>query len=218
MKPCIIPVSYRFIPLVGAVVLLLSMGVGKAQILLTIDDSNPAAVVITATGNDASLPGMATSTSASINDGIDLLNFLVGNTTIPLNGIPVTSSNLTSGNLTGTGPDYNSWAPDAIDSPGAPDLTLYSSSSGTEIFTTTSAAFTGTLTVDLTGEPLPSAGSVGTIVTGFSADSPNNTPIGEWKVESVSAPEPSSWILLLVGFGVVIFWRSRPKALRHPGK
>ena len=199
----------RPILLASLVLLLISACAAKAQVLLTIDDSNPGAVTITATTLSANA-----NASTSINDGIDLLNFLVGNLSIPSTGSPVTSSNLTSGNLTGSGPYYDSWAPDDIDTPGGPDLTLYSSGTGTETFTTMTTAFTGTLTLDLTGEPLPVAGTSGTIVTGYSGDSPNNTSIGQWKVESVSAPEPSSWMLLFGSFAVVVLWRSRRSVLR----
>ncbi len=85
------------------------------------------------------------------------------------------------------------------------DLNLFRFDSTSPIsFTAGTQAFTGTLTLDLSSVAafLPTSGS-GEIVTGYLGNGPN-TPIGQWEIATpVSAPEPASWVLLLVSIALV---------------
>ena len=190
-----------FIRLATAALLLVPVCSAKAQLLLTINDSDPSAVTITATGL---YPG--TTTSQLFNNGIDLLGFF--ETNVGFTQFTVVSSTLTTGDAS-SGPIYDTAVGDNISTTGN-DLTLYSSNpSATETFTsgpTGAPAFIGTATLDLAGQSLPAAG-VGTIVTGYSGGSPN-VAIGEWEVTTVGAPEPRTWILLLVAFVLITIYRS----------
>ena len=193
----------------AAVLLLASVSAAKAQILLTIDVSNPNAVTITATGSNADF-----STATSVNNGVDLLGLFTSNTGT-FESSTVSASSLTSANLSGNSADYYDSAVVDDYSPSDVDLTLYSSgSSDTQVFTVGTTAFTGSLTVDLSGLAsfLPSSGT-GEIVAGFSDGHPGtiatNTPIGEWQVVSstVAAPEPSTWMLVVMGIAAVAAYR-----------
>jgi hypothetical protein len=177
----------------AAVLLLVSVSAAKAQILLTINDTDPSAVTITATGT-----GPLTTTSQLFNNGIDLLGFFT--TSEGFTPYTVTSTSLTTGDSS-SGPLYDTAVADNISLSNV-DLTLYSSSSdATETFTTGDPAFAGTLTVDLNGAGVPTAGTSGVIVTGYSGGGPN-VVVGEWQVATVTAPEPSTWVLLVVGLAL----------------
>jgi hypothetical protein len=185
----------------AAALLLMSACAAKAQILLTINDSDASAVTITATGT-----GPLTTTSQLFNNGVDLLGFFT--TGEGFTPYTVTSTSLTTGDGS-SGPVYDTAVADNISLSNV-DLTLYSSSSdATETFTAGDSAFAGTLTVDLNGAGLPTAGTSGVIVTGYSGGGPN-VVIGEWQVApAVSTPEPSTWILLTGGLCFVAIVRRR---------
>jgi hypothetical protein len=163
----------------------------QAQILLTIDDSNPSATIITATGTGPSTSAGPT----SILEGIDLTSFF----TAPLSNFPtfpVASSSLTVGN--GSSDLTFNQAINDNESLQDVDLSLYNNDpTATISFTAGEPAFAGTLTLNLSSTSLPAAGAKGTIVTGYSG-SASNTVIGQWEVVSaVSVPEPSTWILMM---------------------
>lgn len=201
---------------VGVMLSLLSTNAAHAQILLTIDDSNPYAVIITATG---ALPN-ASAGPVPIADGIDLLNFFTNNVTpsafpdfSPANNPPTPT--LTTDD-TSSGLIFTEFTSDNYSGVNYQDLNLLNNNddlSQTITFTATQGdvigqpAFKGSLSLNLFGTPLPAVGSKGTIITGFSLTAPNNTLIGGWEV--VSAPEPSNWILILGGLGVLVFLRRR---------
>ena len=196
----------------AAVLLLVSVTAAKAQILLNIQISGDVAT-ITATGTLSQA-----NAETSVNNGIDLLGFFTSSTGTFQTSPVSLSSNLTAANLAGTPSDYYDTAVVDDYSTTDVDLTLYSSASGdTQVFSTTSTALTGTLTVDLSGLSsfVPTSGS-GEIVAGYSGAHPGdtiaaNTPIGEWQVVSptVAAPEPSTWALLLLGITVILAYRVR---------
>jgi hypothetical protein len=140
-------------------------------ILLTIDDSNPSAVIFTATGNFAT----ANDSTTRASDGVDLLTFFT--TDVGASSAPGT------GNLSGGGAvQYDFWIGDQLSGSAFVDLNLFASSIQptdvtTQTFSTTSAAFTGSMTIDLSGftASLPSPGTVSDIQAGYSG-----TVVGFW--------------------------------------
>jgi hypothetical protein len=195
--------------LASIALLLLSVGAANAQILLTIEYTSPSAVTITATG---AAPG-ATATS-TLDQGIDLTGFFLSNPTFTQNNA-IPSSSLTTGNGSGGVLTFNQWATDEYSNQSFDnDLNLYGSSAS-ETFSLDSAAFAGTLTLDLSSlaSYLPTVGASGTLVTGYYTAPGGNTPIGSWQV--VSAPEPSTWFLAALGVASVALFRAGSTALRN---
>jgi hypothetical protein len=177
--------------------LLLSALTLHAQIYqLLIDDSNPASVVFSASGANSSAD--ASNGSAQ---GIVLANFF---TAIQSIGYTVSAPTLvvpgsdflqtaTSFNFGGTQVDLN--------------LSNSGPSPAGENFSTSSVAFLGSVTLDMTvsAAALPSPGAFGSIVA-FNFGT--NPTVGEWTV--VAVPEPESCAiaggLALIGFAL---WRRR---------
>jgi len=182
--------------LLSVVLVLLSVSAAPAQILLTIDDSTPSNTIITATGT---FP--ITSVSSNyIAYGIDLLGLF--QTPVGFSNFTVNSSTLTTGDAS-SGPIFTQASGDNISLSNV-DLNLYQNPSPLLIsFTTGQAAFSGTLTLDLSGTSLPAVGSVGTIDAGYSGSS--YIPIGQYEI----TPEPSTWLLMLGGLAALAFVRRR---------
>lgn len=169
-----------------------------APILLTIDDSNPSAVIVTTSGlasgvNDSTRPA---------GSGVDLFNFFSANQS-SLFGQPLSGSNLTGGN---SGVSYNGFLSDNFSTGGDTfvDLRLYVNGSpgagNTQAFSTSQPAFTGTWIFDLSSagvnaSSLPAVGTRGEIFSGFSGD--QGTLIGQWEIASV--PEPGTGSLFILG-------------------
>jgi hypothetical protein len=207
----------------AAVLLLVSVSTTKAQILLTINDLDASNVIITATGTAPSQ-----NASGTFGDGVDLLDFL---TTAQTGGAGPFTTSLSTGDLS-EGQTLDSFFVDDLTSTTGVfanvSLNLFNSTTGgTETFTSGvggAAAFTGTLTLDLTGFALPTDGTTGDIITGFDG-SPSgeggagitpNTQIGQWEVVNgtVAAPEPSTWLLMSVGLAILVCFRARFRSLR----
>jgi hypothetical protein len=205
----------------AAVFLLASVSAAHAQILLDVQISGNVAT-ITATGNVITIPD--TNATVTIDAGVTLESFFqdIQGTLSFQNPINANSgSTLTGANISSPG-TINTVQNDDINGFGSvPDLTLFSSTStSTMTFATGSEAFTGTMTVDLTqfSGNLPSVGDSGTIVTSYSQAKPN-IAIGAWQVvaePSVSAPEPSSWMLLAVGSILLGVLRLRTRFVIRP--
>jgi hypothetical protein len=171
----------------------------RAQdILLLINDSNPAAVTITATANNATV----INSNTTLYDGSELLGFFT--TALPGNY----ESALSSGTLTPSGNDtlpYESYYVDDY-SGGNVDLNLYYYGSGPsdpnenipQQFSTLLSAYTGTATADLSNESLflPAAGAQGNVLSGWSGNV--GAVIGQWQV----VPEPAN-AGLTVGLGAL---------------
>jgi len=176
-----------------------SLAVSEVPILLSIDDSNPSAVTITATSSNSYADYNGNPASA----GVDLLGFF-----------SVDEQNLSHGQFSGgtlqggnDGVSYDSLLSDNYSTSGGVyyDLEVYLSSSSvgsgnTETFSTSQQAFTGTWTVNLTSlgvnaSDLPAADSEGSIISGNSANA--GSFIGEWQVLPV--PEPRTEGLLALG-------------------
>jgi len=187
----------------GAIFALISAASGRAQILLTVDITKPDAVVFTATGN-----GPSTSVgSYTFYDGIDLVNFFTANVTTD-DFFPATPTTLTTGDGS-SGTLFDSGA--STESAGEGDdvdLSLFTNNEGapTMSFTTGQPALTGALTLNLSGQPLPSVGTSNALLAGYYAVS-GTTPIGSYVV--VEAPEPSTGTMIAVGFLTLAVARSR---------
>jgi hypothetical protein len=185
---------------------------GSAQILLTIDDSNPSAVTITATGNDP----LVNASGNTANEGVDLLQFFTQNESGMTFGQRLLGA-LTGGNI---GVNYNDVYSDNQSTGNLtyPDMELYvdfasAGQANTENFSTTQPAFSGTWTINLsalgvTSAALPAAGTEGSIISGYSANP--GAIIGQWQV--VAVPEPDAAHLAAGGFaavGIWVFWQRR---------
>jgi len=170
-------------------------------LLLTIDDSNPCAVTITATGSDAAIFDCSSNES----QGVDLLRLFTS---------PVEVADPTGcGTLIPSGGclAYNSFIPS--DASGCDvDLNLYSSACNasdiTQRFSTCSSAFTGTWTIDLSqfACELPCVGASGDIIVGNGCGGSGDT-LGLWEIVDAPVPEPSQYgffislaLIGLIGF------------------
>ena len=186
-----------------------------SPVLLTINDSNPSAVTITATD----LNPIVDATGNTANDGVDLLQFFSADEFGNLFGQDLTGT-LTASGVSVPFNDVN--VDDYSAGGGTPyvDLELYvdtgsPGATDTETFSTGSSAFTGTWTIDFSslgidGSALPAAGSGGNILSGNFGNP--GAVIGSWEVAS-AVPEPSTVGSLILG-GVALgalMYRRRAK-------
>ena len=170
-----------------------------AAFSLSINESNPSAVVITGSGYSSS--GSDGTTTA--NFGVDLANFFTSAVSIGIQSASGTPSlkPATGGNI------YNYYSSDNYKATGGAllDLNLYSSGTSAQTFTSGSAAFnTGTEVIDLSAylADLPTTlYASGNIYSGDSSDPGNGTVIGSWQVTAVPAPVPEPTTLALAGLG-----------------
>ena len=154
-------------------------GGANAAVLLTVDTTDPSAVVITATA------GLASQTGSSGSTGFDLRGFYTGTPAESFSAATF-SSLVTPENGTTFDNYFNS----------STTLNIFLFSAGPE-FTAGNIAFSGSATFDLSAHAafLPAAGASGNITFYLVS-----TPIfGEWQVSAI--PEPSSAFLL--GLGVL---------------
>jgi hypothetical protein len=195
----------------------LGMGLEKSSavqsFLLSINDSDPSAVTITATG----LSPLVNDTGRTANDGVDLLGFFSQDEIDMPAGQFLPNSTLEGGNLTLS---YNDvWSDDYSTGGGSfLDLSLYvdidtSGSSDPESFSTTQPAFSGSWTINLSdlginSSALPTPGSAGRILSGVSSNP--GSVIGEWQVAAV--PEPTTGSLLVLGSVIGLVFRRRRTA------
>ncbi len=195
---------------------LLSAVAAQAAVLIQIDVSDATNVTFAATGSFADVDNSLYTT----NDGVDLMAFFTGDSASAqaLVPIPIGLEGM-SGGFTAAGVQdaYNSWVRDNVTKGMNIDLNLYFELGGNEataavplaasapkpvglqLFSTTSAAFTGTGSIDFTTESqfLPQIGASGEIRPGYS-DIGLGASIGRWLV----IPEPSTYAILL-GAGVL---------------
>ena len=163
----------------------------QPNLLFQVDISNPAAVVITTTGNASLIDNSAYNTYR----GVDLLAFF----TAPTSLIGTGTGTLTPAGATQS---YDAWYWDNA-SGTAIDLNFYFNidqpDAQTQTFTTTAPAFTGTMIADLSSVAalLPAEGATGTVVagwlgTGSGMGDSTSAPIGQYTV----VPEPAVFPLL----------------------
>ena len=187
--------------------MLTALPVAGQSVLITIDQYQPNAVTFTTTGNFAAV----NDSSQTELYGVDLVSYFTS-------GLP-TSRSAVSGTLTPAGTltaPYNEWIADSYQHGVTNmDLNLFvNRGSRTQSFTTSSAAFTGSVTIDLSSflADLPSTGTMGPIYSGYGRHP--GVLIGMWEV----VPEPSSLEQLALG-GIILFgliaWRTRRSALRR---
>ena len=181
-------------------------------VLITINDSNPAAVTFTATGN---APGV-TDASHLFSQGLGFAGFFAANPSLGFfPTVTATSTSLTTG-VDGT-PDYTGAQSASFSGSSTDDLELFAGSGNTEHFSTGSSAFTGTATFNFASSTffspnlLPAAGTTGQLVSGDGASFiPFQTApvvLGTYQVAAV--PEPSQASLILLGAAALTFTRLR---------
>ena len=174
---------------------------------IVINESNPSAVVITATGSRA----LGTDGTTAANFGVDLANFFTAAVSIGAQSASGSSSlqPATGGNI------YNYYDSDTYHATGGAllDLNLYSSGTSAQTFTSGSAAFnTGTEVIDLSAylADLPTTlYASGTIYAGNSSGPGNGTVIGNWEITAIPpVPEPTTLVLGgLGGLSLLLFRR-----------
>lgn len=196
---------------------ILGMGLEESfatsPILLTINDSNPSAVTITATG----LNPTVNDTGRTANDGVDLLSFFNQDEINMTAGQFLPNSTLKGGSLVLS---YNDVWSDNYSTTGGTfkDLSLYidissPGSTDPENFSVSQPAFSGSWTIDLSGLgvssiALPTPGSTGQILSGDSVNA--GSIIGQWQVAPV--PEPTTGSLLFIGSAAgLLFCRRRTR-------
>jgi MYXO-CTERM domain-containing protein len=185
---------------------------GRAEVLLVIDDSNPSDITFTATDNT---PG--TSGVTFYPGGITLSGFFSASVTENSN-LTDTSPTLTSG--PSNSGSYFNFAGAGLLLPSSPDDVL--TQTGPSLYTGPvtiepgTVAFTGSASFDLSDTPLeallPAPGSSGAldIDVSYAGNSFSGTTVGEWSI--IAAPEPSSWALALVAI-FILAWRRHRRRL-----
>jgi hypothetical protein len=218
MKSLLTYPTKSLLGLACAVLLLASACTAKAQILLKVDISNTDAVTITASGTYT-----GAGASSSLNNGIDLLNIFTNDAGI--GQVTINSTGLTTGAGDAGGAVYDTVYPDNQTFLSTPsdlvnntDLSLYSSNeSAPETFTTDVSGFSNSISLNLSGDSFQSVGYIGNIIIGYSGTNfdVDNTPtiIGQYEIvsDSISAPEPSTWVLLFLGLAALVVRYLRPR-------
>ena len=177
-----------------------------ATTILTIDVSDPSAVVFSATGANAD----ANDTSFTSYNGIVLRQFLIADPALSPLVFPGTGT-LTGG---GSGQAYDRIVSSLFIFPhlSPRDLNLYSRfGSAAQTFSTAAPAFSGATTWDLSSLSglLPSPGAAGDVFAG-DEDGIGPVAIGQW----ATVPEPSTFAALtsLGWVGLCIAYRKRRRA------
>ena len=177
---------------------------GSAAVVLTIDISNPAAVVITGLPANSAITG---NLAVNFSGGISFLEFFTANESITAGSPAVISG---TWRAAGTGTSYNETVtfaygnPDVV--PGV-DLSIYNVDVGfadDQNFVAGTQAFFGSSTVDFSAlTNLPAIGTTGDVNLGYQAS--HGGTIGQWQV----VPEPASSGLAALGAAAVLLRRRR---------
>lgn len=177
---------FLFVPVLVAGFFAATFPAAGQSILIDINQSSPSAVQFTATVN-----GSLVNDASQLNlFGVDLISYFTTS---------VVGGSVATGTLTpaGTTAAYDQWFSDnLLNGLNSVDLNLFvTGSPQVQNFTTSSPAFTGMATINLSSllADLPATGASGPIYSGYSR-SPG-TVIGEWVV----VPEPSAMAQLALG-------------------
>ena len=197
--------TFRMILTGLAVAAGLSATAAQANVLFTIDTTNPTAVVITVTGE---VP--IANDSGSVVTGVSLENFFSAAVTNCCSTDNNPSTLVGQGSATVLDDTFvSSFA-------NGDDLNIYSFGGGTLTMNTTLPAFTGSMVVDLSGYIgfLPSVGQFGQV---YLDDNPQNAGqqapyIGAWQSVATPVPLPAGGLLLVSAFGMLAL-RARRKAV-----
>ena len=201
---------------ITVVLLALSASAAKAQVLLTVNISNPDQIVITATGN----PLTIASTSTRASEGFDLLGLFTTSTNF--DDMTVDSTDLTfssfntvtsaTGSLTlanAEGDDITGANP----SPNQPDLNLFDNVANTQmVLTNGQTAFTGSITIDISENPDGTGSPTGLTTADISTAGGKIELYGSQEVIGsyvVVAPEPQTWAALFAGIVFLGLFRRR---------
>lgn len=176
-----------------ALILLFAPFQSHGAVVLTIDISNPSAVVITAIPNPSLIDK---SLAVNYSGGISFLNFFTANESIVSSPLAITGNwkaNGTSASYT----EMVTFVYEHADPVPGVDLSIYNLAAGyseMQSFSTSLFAFTGSSIVNFTGlTHLPAIGTTGNVMLGYQSDQGGS--IGEWKV----IPEPSAVLLGALG-------------------
>lgn len=188
--------------LLAASTLLVSSGISSAALVLTINISNPSSTIITVVANNSQI---TKDLDVNFNGGISFVSFFTANENITA-ASPVGINGTWTGS--GTTSPYNEMVTfnygNAAVVPGR-DLSIYNvdaPNGDTQNFTTSTAPFTGSSTVNLSSfTNLPAVGTTGNVYIGY--QSSHGGIIGQWQI----IPEPSS--LLIASAGLIGLLRRR---------
>ncbi len=180
---------------------LLTLGLGitatslNATVLLTIDVSNPAAITFSATAGTSDA-----TTSVNAVSGFTLMNFFTtsGNVDFSPIGGSLAVGGVVSNYAANDGPPpFGNGANLNFSTTGDPGNPSYSFITGVE-------AFTGSVTINMTGMDLPADGATGAIFSGRQMNSSLGAQIGTWQVVNAGSPipEPAS-AAALVGLAAI---------------
>ena len=167
---------------------LAGLTLSQAAVVLTIDISNPSAVVVTAVANNAQVAGTL---PVDYYGGISLQDFFTGTVDLTA-GVSITGTWIGQGTVNRYNElvSFTYGSPDIV--PGT-DLSIYHNvvdSEQNQNFVTTAPPFTGTGTFSLAGvTSLPALGITGNVRIGFNGE---DNILGQYLV----IPEPTSMALL----------------------
>jgi hypothetical protein len=188
--------------LIAAITLFVSSGLSSAALVLTINIANPSSTIITAVANNSQITA---DLEVNFLGGISFVSFFTANEDITV-ADPVGISGTWTGGGAAVAYDemvtFNYGNPAVV---AARDLSIYNVGAGNSLrqfFSTSTTAFTGSSTLDLSSfTNLPAVGTTGNVYIGYESD--HGGIIGQWQV----IPEPSS--LLIASAGLVGFLRRR---------
>jgi hypothetical protein len=188
--------------LFSTIIFLLAAASSQSAVVLTIDITNPSAVIISSVANNSAITGNLV---VNFKGGISFRNFFTANENITLSAPLAINGNWTS---RGTTSSFNEMVTFAFNNenvvPGV-DLSIYNASaadSDDQNLLDTAAPFTGSSIVNMsTFTNMPAIGTSGDVNLGFLGS--QGGVIGQWNV----IPEPSSLLLALVG--ISSFFRRR---------